>query len=414
MMAHRRICFVTQEHLGRPGSSTGIRIDAMVACARDAGLEVSVVGPGAENIPLGVSFFPLRSIARYDRMLGDALIVSPYLPMRYLFRVLRSDLPLHADFYCVTASEILGEGLGWKPSRISQAICRRKWRYRMVLGRSERIYLSHINQGVLLAGLSLWDSRFTQPELADRLPSISDLVPIGVRPSPPPADATSPWPEALQGQPILLWGGGIWPWFDVETAIRATHLARTRGSRSCLFFLSGSNPTADPHRDKAYRDARSLAEAIGAAGCSVWFNERTVFEKDLPPYLLHASAGLMANRASLESVCSWRTRYLDLIWAGRPLLAAGVDPLGETMEAAGAATIVPAGDVEALAESVLELERSPDRRAAMCSASAALAGKFSWERSLARFRKTIVDPARFHHIGRKPSALDLARYFLAC
>ncbi len=93
-----------------------------------------------------------------------------------------------------------------------------------------------------------------EPESAARDPSLRDLidvVPFGLESEPPAT--TRPAlkgvvPGIRQSDKVLLWGGGIWNWFDPLTPIRAVHaLARKRDDVK-LFFLGVRHPNPGVHQ----------------------------------------------------------------------------------------------------------------------------------------------------------------------
>jgi len=138
-----------------------------------------------------------------------------------------------------------------------------------------------------------------------------------------------PYPGAMRNRRIFLWGGGIWNWFDVPTLLEAFALLQENGSSAALFFLGGRRLSGREEHERPIRAALEKASSLGILDRSVFFNERAAQPQELPGYLEHCVAGAMSNPASFESATSWRTRYLDLLWAGKPLVVSGSDPLAE-------------------------------------------------------------------------------------
>src|SRR5206468_11661898 len=103
-----------------------------------------------------------------------------------------------------------------------------------------------------------------------------DVVPFGV-----PAEPPRPTGRALKGaysgigenDRVILWGGGIWEWFDPLTLIRAVHQIRDTHPEVKLFFMGVKHPNPlVPDMDMTAR-AMALAEELGLTGSAVFFND---------------------------------------------------------------------------------------------------------------------------------------------
>jgi glycosyltransferase involved in cell wall biosynthesis len=118
----------------------------------------------------------------------------------------------------------------------------------------------------------------------------------------------------------------------------------------------------------------------------------------------------MGNMPTLESRMSWRTRYLDLLWAGKPLIVSGADPLAERMERLGAALISPAGDPGKLADSIQRLIQDDRLVESMSRSSRSFGDGFS--------NKEILTPAMealeksSGGMPAPPGISDIVRYIL--
>ena len=61
---------------------------------------------------------------------------------------------------------------------------------------------------------------------------------------------------------------------------------------------------------------------------------------------------MSTHRANLESRFAYRTRLLDCIWAGLPIVCTEGDVMAEMVARHGFGIVVPAGDAEALADAI--------------------------------------------------------------
>jgi hypothetical protein len=85
------------------------------------------------------------------------------------------------------------------------------------------------------------------------------------------------------------------------------------------------------------------------------------------------------HRDHVETRFAFRTRLLDCVWAGLPVLATGGDALSETLAAQGLAHLVPPDDVGSVAQAILTLLANPALRADRAPRFRQVAAFFHWE-----------------------------------
>ncbi|HOX52137.1 MAG TPA: glycosyltransferase [Fibrobacteria bacterium] len=409
----RRVWILTGRALGKGLLGPAVRLKAMAEAAAMEGHEVHAVveAPESNPLPSTVRLHDLRGFDLGEIRPGDGLVLSPYLSAPTAWKILRSDLPFHLDLYCVTATEqmpLWARSPG-KARDTERAKLRR--RYLLHAMRAETIYVSCIEQWLVVAGMFLSERDWRRGGLADSLTRKVREVPMGVSEAPFPTGSPNPYPAALQGRPVFLWGGSLWNWFDLPCLVEAFRILQERGSDATLFFLSGGNRTERASEDDPVRWVREQAERLGILGKNVFFNDVSVAPDALAPWLEHCTAGILTNPASLESLSSWRTRVLDLLWAGKPLVASGRDPLGDRMHRAGASLTTTAGDAESLADSIRALATDPARCQAMGESARRLAPDLSWSRNLSPLLEALRTPASFRDRGIRPGWMDALRYF---
>lgn len=193
------------------------------------------------------------------------------------------------------------------------------------------------------------------PATYDADPSLERLitvVPFGVSDEPPVR--TGP---AIKGvipgigpdDPVILWGGGVYNWFDPLTLIRAVDRLRAEHPNVRLVFLGMRHPNADIPEMRMATEARHLADDLGLTGTHVFFNEGWVPYDERQNYLLDADVAVTTHYHHVETEFSFRTRVLDYFWAGLPTVTTNGDALGELIEHRGLGLTVPPEDVDALA-----------------------------------------------------------------
>ena len=182
---------------------------------------------------------------------------------------------------------------------------------------------------------------------------------------------------------VLLWGGGIYNWFDPVTLIRAVgEVVRTHPDVK-LYFMGSAHPNPDVPEMRVAAAAHQTAEQLGLLGKSVFFNDGWVPYERRADYLLDADVGLSTHFEHVETAFSFRTRILDYLWASLPVVATQGDSLSRLVQQHGLGITVPPEDVEALAEAIRRLRDDRELYEGCRQAVAALAPEMTWERALA-------------------------------
>ncbi len=182
---------------------------------------------------------------------------------------------------------------------------------------------------------------------------------------------------------VLLWGGGVYNWFDPLTLIRAVDRIRQDHDDVRLFFLGMKHPNPNVPEMRMAWDARQLADELGLTDKCVFFNEGWVEYDDRQNYLLDADVGVSTHFLHVETTFSFRTRMLDYLWAGIPIVATGGDAFGRLIASEGLGVTVDERDVDGLAAG-LERVLYDDEFAAGCRERVAVVREqFLWEQTLA-------------------------------
>jgi glycosyltransferase involved in cell wall biosynthesis len=215
--------------------------------------------------------------------------------------------------------------------------------------------------------------------------SLIDVVPFGLEPTPP-----TPTNQVLKGvvpgigkdDQVILWGGGVWDWLDPLTVIRAmAHVREQRGDVK-LFFLGFHHPNPeDVPKMRVYEKCLELVKELDLAD-TVLFNDSWVPYRERHNYLLEADIGVSANFNHLETRYAFRTRMLDYIWAGLPMVITAGDTLADTVAAHGLGLVVCPGDPLQFGDALLTLLDQPDLRQLHAPAFAAIQPLFVWENVL--------------------------------
>jgi len=203
---------------------------------------------------------------------------------------------------------------------------------------------------------------------ADRtMRQLIDVVPFGIPDVPPAPDgpaARGVIPGIEPGDVLLLWGGGIYNWFDPLTLVRAVAAASRSQPRLRLLFLSTTHPNPDVPSMWMEGQTRQLADELGLTGRHVFFNESWVPYEERARWLCEADAGVSTHFDHVETRFSFRTRILDYLWAGLPILCTRGDVLADAVERHQLGLTVPPEDVPATTTALERMvANAVDRRA---------------------------------------------------
>ena len=135
---------------------------------------------------------------------------------------------------------------------------------------------------------------------------------------------------------VVLWGGGIYNWFDPLTLVARHRQAAPAAARSPPVLHGPHPPQPQRARDAdGVRDAEA-AEELGLTNEHVFFNEGWVDYDDRQNYLLDADVGVSTHLDHVETAFSFRTRILDYLWASLPTVATAGDSFAESHRGAQA------------------------------------------------------------------------------
>lgn len=216
------------------------------------------------------------------------------------------------------------------------------------------------------------------------LRSLLDISPFGI--SNTPAVQTR---HAIKGvapgiaadDDVILWGGGIYNWFDPVTLIRAVASLVEKHPKLRLYFLGVKHPNPEVPAMRAASEAVALADELGLTGRHVFFNTEWVDYEDRVNYLLDADLGVSTHLDHVETAFSFRTRILDYLWAGLPIVATDGDTFAGLIREHGLGQVVPPQDVEALAVAIEAVLYEEDRARAS-ERSRAFGETMTWNQTL--------------------------------
>jgi len=238
------------------------------------------------------------------------------------------------------------------------------------------------------------------------LRQLIDVVPFGI-PSEPPQKRR----DVLKGvhpgigpeDKVLLWNGGLWQWFDPLTLLDAlVKVLRVRDDVK-LFFAAGRHFDLETVPEMPiYAQTVERCRELNLLDRHVFFGDWIPYD-ERGAYLLEADLGVSVHRPNLESRFASRTRLLDCVWAGLPVISTAGDPLSDMIASQGLGRAVPPERSDLLAEVILSMLADDGLRDRVAESGGAVRAELTWTR--------VVEPiaAFLERAAFAPDALTASR-----
>lgn len=384
----KRLLIVTHERIGPKMAGPGIRAwELACALAETCGVILAAPAPIQREHP-GVRLAEYDPASPQEGLAPWLNACDVVMAMGTLFTSMPAlqqiNKPTIIDLYDPYELETLAQTLTMTDAQQKRNVDRDNLiRLDQIAQRGDFYLCASERQRDLWLGLLLAKGRVNAANYAHdpTLQTLIDLVPFGM-PAQPPAQ-TQPVLKGVRkgidtGDKVLLWNGGLWPWFDPDTVIDALQIALKQDARIKLFFAAGQ------HFDATIVQAMPLqahiAERCKAAGLldtHVFFGDWIAYD-ERGSYLLEADVAISAHKPSLESHFASRTRLLDCVWAGLPVVATEGDPLSALIAQHGIGLAVKASDPQAMSNAILEIIHDDQWRTRMAPACESLRQVHSW------------------------------------
>lgn len=183
-----------------------------------------------------------------------------------------------------------------------------------------------------------------------------EVVAFGVPDEPPQATRTvlkGVWPGIAATDKVVVWNGGVHNWLDPLTVIRA--MAQVSAQRSDVKLLFMGIKIPDPGfdaRDMAAH-AVALSQELGLYNQTVFFNDWVPYQ-ERQNYLLEADLAVSLHYDHLETRFAFRTRLLDCLWTGLPMIVTQGDVLADMTATEQLGWSVAFEDVAGVTDAILE------------------------------------------------------------
>ncbi len=376
-----RVLMSSTDPVGERMAGPGIRYHRLsTELARR--FDVTLVAPG-EGIPdAPYAFRPVESVAPAAYAEAD-VVVAQSLPLGLLRSLRRTGARLVFDLYAPALVEAAANlAAEQRPGTVGYEEVVATTRVALLLGdgflcASER-QRDHWLGALAALGRVSPDVYAEDPTLR----SLVAVVPFGLDPSEPGSESRvkGVLPGVAPSDRLLLWGGGIWNWLDPLTVIRAVGRLAELRSDVKLLFLGLAHPSSAVGAMSMADRAVRLAGELGLEGRSVFFNRSWVPYDDRLEWFAEADIGVSAHHDSHESRLAFRTRLLDHIAAGTPVVVTRGDVLADLVETRGMGRTVGPGDVDGWVDALGELLDDARAHTAASKAVAAAQEELAWAR----------------------------------
>ncbi len=314
-----------------------------------------------------------------------------------LLAAARPDLPVAIDLYDPWLVENLHylDSLGLDPYRNDHAT------WVLQLARGDFFLCSSAEQRLFYLGFLTALGR-VNPERVAADPTLAGLiapVPFGL---PEPLPPHRPLLEPRRAGERRLLFGGLYDWYDPWTALDA--LARLPDPELRLLVIRNPNPDSTPQRLFAELERRLAARPELAARVTAldWVPAERRFD-----LLRDVDLLVSPHRAGLETDLALRTRFVEALAVGCPVIASAGGAVSRQLAERSAGWVVPVEDAGALAHALAEVLAGGEAVAARVAHGRELAAEHHWQRVLAPLvgflEAARVDPTKERFAFRPPT-----------
>ncbi|VVB88189.1 Glycosyl transferase family 2 [uncultured archaeon] len=192
-----------------------------------------------------------------------------------------------------------------------------------------------------------------------------DIVPFGV----PDDDPVYENKKVMRGTLVnhddwvVLWFGGIYPWFDAITLINAIDIAVKKYPKIKLIIMGAVHPRGYAPTDN-YLKTLELSKQLGLYNKNVFFTEWKPYDERIYWYR-EADIGICTYPMHLETELSNRTRVVDMLWGNLPVVTTEGDEISRLIKLYKCGETVKPGDPEELARVLVDILDNDEKRKKM-------------------------------------------------
>lgn len=222
-----------------------------------------------------------------------------------------------------------------------------------------------------------------------------DVVPFGL-PDSKPVHTTKVLKGVVGGiredDFVIIWGGGIYNWFDPLSLIKAMRLISLERDDIKLFFMGVKHPNPMVKELSLVGETVNLAKSLGIFEKNVFFNFGWVKYDERQNYLMESDAGIITHPLHIETRFSFRTRVLDYIWADLPVISTEGDFFSDLIKTEKIGLVVKEKDPQDIAEAIKKIADDKVFYKSCVENISRIADDYRWEKACSPLVKFCMDP----------------------
>lgn len=382
----RQILLVCNDTIGHKMAGPAIRcLELAKALSRNFSVVVAAQNLDATFVP------PTPTVPASPESVGAAaqradVVVIQGDALRRFPVLLEVDAALVADLYCPIpleyhmSSDGVAEGIrlqqGWHVTQVMQQQLFYADHFLCASARQKDFWVGALTMAGRINALSMPNGARSPIE------SLISCVPFGLSDI-TPTENGHPLRKKFgiaEDEFVMVWGGGIYEWFDPLTIIRAVAKLDQEGLRAHLVFLGVKHPNPGINEHDRVSDAVELARELGVIDRLVHFNFGWIDYNIRHEYLLDADVGISAHLDNAETRYSFRTRMLDYLWCSLPIVATLGDEFGDMLEREHMGVAINYEDSEAWCAAIRRMMTDGDFLAECRKNVARIRSQYTWSR----------------------------------
>ncbi|MCL5070701.1 MAG: glycosyltransferase family 4 protein, partial [Actinobacteria bacterium] len=193
---------------------------------------------------------------------------------------------------------------------------------------------------------------------------------------------------------VVLWGGGIYNWFDTISLIKAMKIVLGKRKDIKLFFLGVKHPDPMVKELTLVNETVSLAKSLDVFEKNVFFNFGWIKYDERQNYLAEVDAGITTHPLHIETRFSFRTRALDYMWASLPMISTEGDFFSDLIKEKTLGLVVREKDPEDIANAIIKLAEDRDFYIKCVNNISEITKDYTWDKVCEPILKYCMDPVK--------------------
>ncbi|MDW7776897.1 MAG: glycosyltransferase [Methanosarcinales archaeon] len=159
---------------------------------------------------------------------------------------------------------------------------------------------------------------------------------------------------------VILWFGGIYPWFDAITLIKSLDIAVKKNPKIKLVIMGAIHPRGYTPTEN-YIKTLELSRQLGLYNKNVFFTDWRPYDERIYWYR-EADIGICTYPMHLETELSNRTRVIDMLWGNLPVITTDGDAVSALIKQYNCGETVKPNNPDKLAEVLLDILGDDEKR----------------------------------------------------